>query len=86
MSNDHDSTLSLLKALVQSLVGELRFKKTHSKALPSIKKKKKKKERKGHIEKKKRKERNQDSKTTVTEMKEVFERLTSRIDTAKENL
>ena len=60
MSNDHDSTLSLLKALVQSLVGELRFKKTHSKALPSIKKKKKKKrkrneERKGHIEKKKEK-------------------------------
>ena len=42
MSNDHDSTLSLLKALVQSLVGELRFKKTHSKALPSIKKKRKK--------------------------------------------
>ena len=45
MSNDHDSTLSLLKALVQSLVGELRFKKTHSKALPSIKKKRKRKEK-----------------------------------------
>ena len=46
MSNDHDSTLSLLKALVQSLVGELRFKKTHSKALPSIKKKEKEKKKK----------------------------------------
>ena len=44
MYNGYDPTLSLLKALVQSLVGELRFKKTHSKALPSIKGKKKKKE------------------------------------------
>ena len=55
MSNDHDSTLSLLKALVQSLVGELRFKKTHSKALPSIKKKRKRKKEKDILKKKKEK-------------------------------
>jgi len=55
MSNDHDSTLSLLKALVQSLVGELKFKKTHSKALPSIKKKKRKRKKEKDILKKKKK-------------------------------
>ena len=55
MSNDHDYTLSLLKALVQSLVGELRFKKTHSKALPSIKKKRKTKKEKYILKKKKEK-------------------------------
>ena len=84
MYNGYDPTLSLLKALVQSLVGELRFKKTHSKALPSIKGKKNK-ERKGHTGRKS-KERNQDGKTTVTEMKTVFERLSSRKDTAKERI
>ena len=56
MSSGYDPTLSLLKALVQSLVGELRFKKTHSKALPSIKEKKERKKEKDILEEKAKKE------------------------------
>ena len=55
MYNGYDPTLSLLKALVQSLVGELRFKKTYSKALPSIKGKKKKRKKRTYWKKKQRK-------------------------------